>query len=330
MRTFLVLVGLLVSHGLWASPVAAQPASDSTYTVQSGDTLYGIAERVGVSVRTLMRWNDLDDTTLAVGQTLWIRPPARRPQSSETDDAAPSPPPDDENERAPDSRADTTESSADDRASYGRYRSQAGDTFVALALRIGTTADSLFSLNDSTTAPLPPGRQLRLPAQFGPSTHIVEKGETLYSIAGEYGVSVRALKVQNDLETNTLSPGQQLRVPRPGRTSRTSPDSWASPDTSGRVAVYPEAFAGRLTASGTAYDPDDYVVSHPTLPFNSVILLSTPETKRATFARIVDRGPVDEGVLLDVSRAVAKQLDIDNGDDSTVDVRVVWDARERQ
>ncbi len=54
-----------------------------TYTVQPGDTLYGIAFRQGVDFRDLIAWNGIEDPTLIhPGQTLRVLPlpgaPARR------------------------------------------------------------------------------------------------------------------------------------------------------------------------------------------------------------------------------------------------------------
>jgi len=325
MRTVAFTVGLLVLVGL-PLRAPAQAQTDSTYTVESGDTLYSIAQDVGVSVRSLMRWNDLEAPDLQVGQTLRVRPPtADRPSASS--DADTTAPPSDPAPPAPDT---ATASASPDTTGvgpppYGRHPAASGDTFVDLALRLGTTADTLFALNDSTTAPLSAGRTLRLPRRFAPPTHLVESGQTLYSIAGRYGVSVRALKATNDLETDTLQPGRRLQIPRAGTEV---PASWAPPDSTGRVAVYPSAFAGRLTASGTAYDPNEFVVSHPSLPFDSVVLLSTRDSTRHTFARVIDRGPVEEGVLLDVSAAVARTLGLQNAEAPSVALRVVWAARE--
>ncbi|MFB6247399.1 MAG: LysM peptidoglycan-binding domain-containing protein [Salinibacter sp.] len=323
MRTVVLLLGVLLLAGPGAAPAPAQAQSDSTYTVKAGDTLYSIAQEAGVSVRTLMEWNDLDDTSLQVGQTLRVRPPTgETTPSSRTDTAASeteAPPSSDEQRPAP---PDTT-TPGESPSPYGQHTVTAGDTFVDLALRLGTTADSLFALNDSTTAPLTPGRTLRLPRRFGPPTHRVEEGETLYSVAGTYGVSVRALKAANNLESDSLRPGQRLQIPR---RSTEVPSEWAAPDSSGRVAVYPSAFAGRLTASGRAYNPEDLVVSHPSLPFGSVVLLSSRDPARHTFARVVDRGPVEEGVLLDVSAAVARALAVDGANTPSVALRVVWVA----
>ncbi len=320
MRIAVFVFGLVLACSAVPSPTCGQANTDSTYTVQSGDTLYSIAREAGVSVRALMRWNDLDDPSIEVGQTLLVRPP----EDPESEDAPPA-------ENAESSRQQTTETDTEtvepsSPAPYGRHAAETGDTFVTLALRLGTTADTLFSFNDSTTAPLATDRALRLPRRFGPPTHVVKPGETLYSIAGEYGVSARTLKAENDLQTNVLRSGQRLRIP--GRSAPEVPalGEWAAPDSTGRVAVYPDAFAGRLTAGGTTYDPDDFVASHPSLPFGSVLLLSAEDATRHTFARVIDRGPVEEGVLLDVSDAVAQTLALDPDEASSVALRIVWIA----
>jgi len=324
MRTVALLAGVLLLTGLAVRPAPAQEPPNATYTVQDGDTLYGIAQKVGVSVRTLMEWNALEDPSIQSGQTLRVRPPddtARAAPASEHGNA-----PDSASSAAPDTTAAPSPTGLQGPQPYGRYAVDAGDTFVSLALRLGTTADTLFALNDSTTAPLSPGRSLRLPRRFGPPTHTVEEGQTLYSIAGKYGVSVRSLKAENDLSSDTLQPGQTLQIPR-GPGPNLPPGQWAAPDTTGPVARYPKAFAGRLTASGTAYNPDDLVISHRSLPFDSVVLLSTENPERHTFARVIDRGPIEEDMLLDVSAAVAEQLNLPTeGTAPTVALRIVWSA----
>ena len=321
MRTLALLLGVLLAASSGIRPAVAQNQSGPTYTVQDGDTLYGIAQKVGVSVRTLMRWNDLEAPSIQTGQTLRVRPPSDDTTEAAPDTSSPA------SSSAPGANtspnADTTTSAPQP---YGTYAVDGGDTFISLALRLGTTADTLFALNDSTTAPLATDRSLRLPRRFGPPVHTVASGQTLYSIAGRYGASVRALRTLNDLDTTTLSPGQRLRLPEPP--DRWPPGTYSDPDTTGTVAVYPEAFAGRLMASGSTYAPDDYVVSHPSLPFGSVVLLSRPGTQTHTFARVLDRGSVEEKLLLDLSATVAQRLDISPDATPTVALRVVWRADE--
>lgn len=319
MRPGTVLVVLLLTITVLAPKAEGQVQSDSTYAVQSGDTLYSIARRFGVSVEALKKWNELETAVLHEGQMLKIRSPQTDEARSDSSTAG-------EN---PTEHTTTVDSNAQPSVSpppqpYGQHAIERGDSFVNLALRLGTTTDTLFSLNDQKTGALLPGQTVRLPRRFGPPTHVVESGETLFQIAGQYGVSIRALQAVNNMDTTEISPGQRLRLP----TSPTPPvptrGEWARADSTGPVAVFPASFTGRLTASGVPYEPDDFVVSHPSLPYGSVVLLSISKTNQHTFARVVDRGPLDEGVLVDVSEAVASRLGIERNDQPTVALRTVW------
>lgn len=331
-----------------------QPPADATYVVKSGDTLYSIAQRFGVSVERLQQMNDLSDTNIEVGQTLVVRPPESPTPSdttiagSDTADAdtttaaAASDSAIADTERA---QADVEEEAAassieafgteipSDRTltgdainwlAYGAYVIRPGDTFYSVAARLGTTGDSLFALNGQHTDPLPPGRVLRLPPRFAlPSHEVRPQDSTLYAVAAEYGVSARALQRANDLDSMAVRPGTRLRIP--GRTApEPAPRGTLPPaEAQGPVAVYPASFEGRLTASGTPYDPDQPVVSHPDLPFGSVVLLTNPATDRSTFARVIDRGPVEEALLVDVSAAVAEQLELAPESDQPLALRIV-------
>ncbi len=348
-----------------ADATADTSDAPATYTVEDDDTLYNISRRFGTSVRQLMRWNDLDSPDIKIGQTLRVRPPnnsyASPASSQDNSEAKPetdNPPA--EGSNAGDSRTDrsraqdsTDRASTDDAdrnalpdrdASPGRNASpgrtsrvssrtppgtvsaKSNDTFVDLAIRYGTTADTLFALNDRLRAPLPPGRTIQLPDRYGPPSHVVKEGETMYSIAGAYGVSVRALQDANNLENASIQPGQKLRVPN-RRASSPDASRTSRPDTTGAVALYPAAFSGRLTASGTTYDPDTFVGSHPSLPYGSVVLLSHPGTRNHCFVEIIDRGPLEDDVLMDVSDAVARQLGMDPGARTNLELRVIWVER---
>ena len=68
---------LIVPHGattLQADSSSPAPATERTYTVQTGDSLYSIAQRFGVQVKQLRAWNSVD-TLLQPGQQLTLRVP---------------------------------------------------------------------------------------------------------------------------------------------------------------------------------------------------------------------------------------------------------------
>lgn len=84
---------LLVSPPSGTAPVAAvkQITSDpqavrETYTVRSGDTLFGIAREKGVSVADIKRLNNLRSDVLSIGQVLVLQSKTSIPSVS-TDDA---------------------------------------------------------------------------------------------------------------------------------------------------------------------------------------------------------------------------------------------------
>ncbi len=348
-----LIIGLLVLMLLGVQPAAAQeaPAQDvPTYTVQDGDTLYSIARAHGLSVEALRALNGLEGNLIQPGQVLRVAsPPApEAPEAPPLSDPpavvnAPDPaavpaaansaamrpqvPPPPE---APLPAADSTAAPAPPPEAaaprlYGTHTVAEGQTLYSIAARYGVPADSLRRLNERTLPSyLKPGRLLRLPPSWGVPTHRVQEGETLYDLAGQYGVSVYTWRRVNDLEEDsTLAPGQVLRVP--GRRAPDPPPAGTlpPPDARGPLAAYPASFAGRLMASGQPYDPAQLTVSHPELPFGAVVLLTNPANERRTFARVADRGPIDEASLMDASTAVLEALGLAPESRQPVAVRVV-------
>ena len=60
-----------------APAAAPSSARSSTYKVQRGDTLITVADRFGVTVDQLRRWNNLRSGTVSAGRRLYIAEPAR-------------------------------------------------------------------------------------------------------------------------------------------------------------------------------------------------------------------------------------------------------------
>ena len=151
-----------------------------TYTVQSGDTLYGISKQFGVSVDELKRINNLTSNTITKGEILKI------PSTVTTID----------------------------------YVVKKGDSLYSIAKRYNTTVKDITRLNNLTSNSLTVGQLLIIAiddnATSTPTTYkdyVVEKGDSLYSIANKNNITVDELKKINNLTSNMLSIGQVLKLP---------------------------------------------------------------------------------------------------------------------
>lgn len=151
-----------------------------TYTVQSGDTLYGISKQFGVSVDELKRINNLTSNTITKGEILKI------PSTVTTID----------------------------------YVVKKGDSLYSIAKRYNTTVKDITRLNNLTSNNLTVGQLLIIAiddnATSTPTTYkdyVVKKGDSLYSIANKNNITVDELKKINNLTSNMLSIGQVLKLP---------------------------------------------------------------------------------------------------------------------
>ena len=149
-----------------------------TYTVQAGDTLYGIAKQFGVTVEEIKLENNLVSNNISVGQVLKI------PTVSTT----------------------------------SLYIVKKGDTLYSIASKYQTTVSELMQLNNLKTPLLSIGQQLKIPVQGDITNedyfiYTVKAGDNLYSIAKSYGVTVDSIQTLNNLSSTLLSIGQQLKIP---------------------------------------------------------------------------------------------------------------------
>jgi rare lipoprotein A len=78
----------------------------------------------------------------------------------------------------------------------------------------------------------------------------------------------------------------------------------------GTASFYADALAGRRTASGAPYDPQQLVAAHRTLPFGTILRVTNPDNGRSVEVRVIDRGPFTRGRVLDLSRSAAEALDM--------------------
>ena len=163
--------------------------NNDIYIVKSGDTLYGIAARYGVSVNDLKNYNNLSSNTLSIGQQLYIPTGQIALDLVGTD--------------------------------YSTYVVKTGDSLFSISSLYNTSVDDLKKINNLSSDVIIVGQQLLVPMNeevidtsiTNYTDYRVLAGDTLYSIAARNNISVDELKSINNLTNNNLSVGQVLRIP---------------------------------------------------------------------------------------------------------------------
>jgi len=78
----------------------------------------------------------------------------------------------------------------------------------------------------------------------------------------------------------------------------------------GLASWYGTSEQGRKTASGERFDRNAMTAAHPSLPFGTVVRVTSLDNGRTVRVRINDRGPFVHGRIIDLSAAAATRLGI--------------------
>ena len=179
------------------------------YKVQSGDTLWKIAQKFGVSVNSIKNTNNLSSNSLALGQQIKI----------------------------PISSASNTSSNSTSSVSKQKYKVKAGDSLSAIAWIFGTTVDAIKKANNLSSNVLSIGQMLIIPSKNATTitetpkdtknntsntnsssnnsssqVYVVQAGDTMWRIAKKFDVDVNDIVKWNNLTSNVLSLGQVLII----------------------------------------------------------------------------------------------------------------------
>lgn len=95
----------------------------------------------------------------------------------------------------------------------------------------------------------------------------------------------------------------------------------------GKATFYSDSFHGKKTANGERYDKHALTAAHRSLPLGTIVRVTNLSNGRNLLVRINDRGPVKKKLILDVSKAAARRLNMIRHGVASVQMEVVADRR---
>jgi LysM repeat protein len=273
------------------------------HKVKSGETLFAISNKYGVTIEELRTWNALKGDKVTVGQALKIQKIV--------------------------AVIGDTSSPTSTTASPVKKEETKKEEKVATKKEQVTTDKKVAS----GSAPVATSRSL--PGEW--ISHTIKSGETLFSLSNQYGTTVEELIKWNALSSNTLKVGQSIKVGRApestvvvptvgeaktntsstsqsgtaGRPSSTSEEVTTTnlPNTSGGFSNKKEMGLAELIPNTTGNKK--YLVLHRTAPVGSVIRVKNEENDLTIFARVVGVLPEtgdNAKLLIKLSQAAFDQL----------------------
>ena len=193
----------------------ASVATNGTYTAVAGDSLWGIAQKFGMTLDELKKANGLTSNNLYVGQTLKVRKSVQQNTNNETN----------QNQNSNVNNNDRPQQTV---TSAETYTVKSGDSLWGIATKHGCSVNDLKSWNHLSSNLIYVGQKLVIgqkkstvqqqqgkkePQQTTSNeTYTVKSGDSLWKIATNHNMSVSQLKNLNKLSNDMIFVGQKLVV----------------------------------------------------------------------------------------------------------------------
>ncbi|MGM0126161.1 hypothetical protein IGI37_003562 [Enterococcus sp. AZ194] len=201
--------------------------TSQTYTVKSGDSIWAISNKYGISMSQLRSWNNIKNDFIYPGQKLIVKKGASGSNSNNTNSG---------------SSGSTNNSSNNSSGTSQTYTVKSGDSVWAISNKYGITMDQLRSWNNIKNDFIYPGQKLTVKkgsansnsssnntnnsssnngssnsssnnSSAGTSqTYTVKSGDSVWAISNKYGITMSQLRSWNNIKNDFIYPGQKLVV----------------------------------------------------------------------------------------------------------------------
>jgi rare lipoprotein A len=124
----------------------------------------------------------------------------------------------------------------------------------------------------------------------------------LFGFAGLHSMTpMPAAAAVISMPATPVAPSTALPDPLPDR----APEA---PLKAVEASYYGKGFAGKPTASGERFNPENLTAAHRTLPFGTIVKVTHAATGKSVTVEINDRGPFHGNREIDLSTAAARDI----------------------
>lgn len=338
MRCVFIIYSFIFSVGAYAEPLdslRAEQRSEGLFVihrVEDQETIYSIAKRYGSTVQEIIKYNQIVDNRIEIGQVLEVI------VIEETKKGVVS---------APSPKTTTSE---------GYHLVEQGETLYSISKKYDVKVKDLKKWNDLDSNYLSPGMTLSLkkdakipspdskvqkdknqetsiekmePKEDSSASvvmatdpledferYLVQTGETLYTIANKIGVSLDSLRIWNGLRSDYLKIGQQLLFKEEEATAtsnRSMVESRAPKNTrmdeKGFEKIYQEGVAAVIESMNTSR----FLALHRSLPIGTNLEVRNLMNNQVVHVKVVGKLPdtgLNANLLLRLSQPAYSQLGI--------------------
>lgn len=199
-----------ISSSFFINSEKVKAKTSTNYTVKSGDYLYGIALKNGLTLSELKKLNNLKSNTIYIGQKLNItaKKLSTKPKTSTT------------------SKTSVVKS-----VSNATYIVKSGDSLSSIGYKYNMYLADLKSINKLKSDIIYVGQKLKIKKSTSTKNiitsnptnkisktsnsvkkYMVKSGDSLSTIAMKYNVTISSIKTWNKLNSNTIYIGQNLYI----------------------------------------------------------------------------------------------------------------------
>ncbi|GAA3017869.1 LysM peptidoglycan-binding domain-containing protein [Tetragenococcus solitarius] len=214
------------------SSSSGNPSSNSsgTYTVKSGDSVWLIANKHGITMNQLRSWNNIKNDFVYPDQKLTVK---KGSGSSNTGNSS--------NNSGNNGSSSTSGSTS--------YTVRSGDSVWLIANKHGITMNQLRSWNNIKNDFVYPGQKLTVKkggntnstsnsnsSSSAKGSYTVKSGDSVWLIANKHGITMNQLRSWNNIKNDFVYPDQKLTVKK-GSSSNSSSNSNSSSSAKGSYTV---------------------------------------------------------------------------------------------